>query len=201
MEKEKGEEIIGYRIGQGLFCVKCYEEGAKTLKAVQNPEDPEVKFPSRPITAEDVSLFICEECKVIRFPSGKIMKISMRKDKKFTETKINMIGEIAKISQSAKLIKRNLKNISENNPLSQKSISTLQKFFSNFIEKIDPIRDMIAHDILDKIWYPYFLEEIGEPSNKALANLATGEEKILRIPENQNNEKQKAVPMSIEVAM
>jgi hypothetical protein len=80
MEKEKGEEIIGYRIGQGLFCVECYEEGARTLKAVQNPEDPEVKIPSRPITAEDVTIFICEQCKTIKGPKAGELKIQEQKD-------------------------------------------------------------------------------------------------------------------------
>jgi hypothetical protein len=65
MEKEN-QEIIAYRIGQGLFCVDCYEKGAKRLKEVQDPEEPEVKFPSKPIKKGDISIFICEECETIK---------------------------------------------------------------------------------------------------------------------------------------
>lgn len=80
MEKERVEEIIGYRIGQCLFCPDCYHAGARSLKSSQNPEDPEVKFPSRPVTAEDVSIFICEDCKGIKGPSGGEVKIQERKN-------------------------------------------------------------------------------------------------------------------------
>lgn len=60
------EEIIAYRIGEGLFCPDCYEEGARRLKQVQNPQDPQVTFPSKPIKKGDIGIFICEKCKTIK---------------------------------------------------------------------------------------------------------------------------------------
>ena len=66
MENEKGEEIMAYRIGQGLFCVDCYEKGARRLKEVQDPDEPEVKFPSKSIKKGEISIFICEECETIK---------------------------------------------------------------------------------------------------------------------------------------
>ncbi len=68
MEKEKTEQTIGYRIGQALFCVDCYEKDARRLKMVQNPEDPEVKFPSRPITGGDVSILFVSSAKLSKDP-------------------------------------------------------------------------------------------------------------------------------------
>jgi hypothetical protein len=79
MEKEN-QEIIAYRIGESLFCPSCYEEGAKRLKAVQMPEDPQVTFPSKPIKAEDVEIFICKECKTIGGPSAGKIRIQEPKD-------------------------------------------------------------------------------------------------------------------------
>ena len=96
MEKEKTEQIIGYRIGQGLFCVECYEKDAKKLKSVQNPEDPEVKLPSRPITAEDVSIFICEDCKAIKGPCAEDIKI--QKPLSFSDLQDNINNCIFKIA-------------------------------------------------------------------------------------------------------
>ena len=66
MEKEKNQEIIAYRIGESLYCPDCYEKSARDLKAVQNPEEPEVKFPSKPIKAEDIEIFICNDCKTVK---------------------------------------------------------------------------------------------------------------------------------------
>jgi len=65
MEKDNGEKIIAYRIGQGLFCPDCYHAGARRLKEVQDPDEPEVKFPSKPIKAGDISIYICEDCEAI----------------------------------------------------------------------------------------------------------------------------------------
>jgi hypothetical protein len=76
------EEIIAYRIGESLYCPDCYEKAAKTLKAVQHPEDPQVTFPVKPIKVGDISVFICNECKIIkgvyRF-SEEIVEIPERK--------------------------------------------------------------------------------------------------------------------------
>ncbi|MFB3887619.1 MAG: hypothetical protein ACE144_20565 [Thermodesulfobacteriota bacterium] len=65
MENENGEKIVAYRIGESLFCVDCYEKTAKALKAVQNPEDPQVTIPSTPIKQEDLHTFVCNDCKKI----------------------------------------------------------------------------------------------------------------------------------------
>ena len=76
------EEIIAYRIGESLYCPNCYEKAAKTLKAVQKPEDPQVTFPAKPIKVGDISIFICNDCKAIKGIhefSGEIVKISERK--------------------------------------------------------------------------------------------------------------------------
>jgi hypothetical protein len=77
------EEIIAYRVGEGLFCPDCYEKGARTLKAVQRPEDPEVKFPSKPIKVGDIRIFICEQCKTIKGTdrsTGEKIEILKRED-------------------------------------------------------------------------------------------------------------------------
>ena len=77
------EDIIAYRIGESLFCPDCYEESAKRLKAVQNPEDPQVTFPSKPIKAGDVSVFICNDCKTIKGTdrlTGEKVEIPKRKN-------------------------------------------------------------------------------------------------------------------------
>lgn len=50
-EKENSEKIIAYRVGEGLFCPKCHQETLEIFKKVQNPDDPEVKVPSKPIKA------------------------------------------------------------------------------------------------------------------------------------------------------
>lgn len=63
--KEKNKEIIAYRIGEGLFCPDCYEKGARTLKAVQDPNEPEVKFPSKAIKKGEIEGFVCRQCKAI----------------------------------------------------------------------------------------------------------------------------------------
>jgi len=72
---EEQEKIIAYRIGESLFCLSCYEEGAKRLKEVQRSEDPQVTFPSKSIKTKDVSIFICEGCKTIKGPSAGEVKI------------------------------------------------------------------------------------------------------------------------------
>ncbi len=77
------EEIIAYRIGESLFCVDCHEKAAKTLKAVQNPEDPEIKISSKPIKAGDISIFICGQCRTIKGSdrlTGEKIEIPKRKD-------------------------------------------------------------------------------------------------------------------------
>ena len=85
MEIEKNEEIeiIAYRIGESLYCPDCYEKSAKHLKAVQNPEDPEVKISSKPIKAEDIEIFICNDCKTVKETdgySGEKIEIPKRKN-------------------------------------------------------------------------------------------------------------------------
>lgn len=65
------EEIIAYRIHEGLFCPDCYEKTAKTLKAVQNPEDPQVTLPAKPIRKEDIYIFACNQCGVVKGSVGK----------------------------------------------------------------------------------------------------------------------------------
>jgi len=77
------EEIIAYRIGESLFCPDCYEKSTKRLKAVQNPEDLQVTFPSKPIKAEDIRVFICNDCKTIKgndILTGEKIEIPERKD-------------------------------------------------------------------------------------------------------------------------
>jgi hypothetical protein len=82
MEEQK--KIIAYRIGESLFCPECYEKTAKVLKAVQNPEDPQVTLPSKPIKAEDIHVFACNQCGVVR---GSVQKKSnTQSDNKDTET-------------------------------------------------------------------------------------------------------------------
>jgi hypothetical protein len=78
-EVKVDEEIVAYRIGEGLFCPDCYEEGARTLKAVQNPEDPQVTFPAKAIRSEDLSIFICQQCKTVKGPSARESKIQSKK--------------------------------------------------------------------------------------------------------------------------
>lgn len=79
MEKEN-QEIIAYRIGEGLFCPSCCEEGAKRLKAVQMPEDPQVTFPSKSIKTGDIKVFICEECNTIGGRLAEKIRIQEPKD-------------------------------------------------------------------------------------------------------------------------
>jgi hypothetical protein len=150
--ENKGEEIIGYRIGQGLFCVECYKEGAKTLKAVKNPEDPEIKFLSRPITAQEVKAFTCKQCKAIKGPSARELEIKIQERKNLIEFKIKMVGEVSKMSHRAKLIKRNLDVVCQGRPLSRKSMLTLRRFFDGLGEKIDLIRGLISNSVLDDIF-------------------------------------------------
>jgi hypothetical protein len=68
MEKEKTEEIIAYRIGEGLFCLSCYEKEARKLRDVQDPDGPEIKIPAKPLTGDDVEIFKCKQCKEIKGP-------------------------------------------------------------------------------------------------------------------------------------
>ena len=65
MERRNPEEIVAYRIGESLFCPNCHDESEKSLKAVQNPNEPQVTIPSKPIKAKDLTLFICKQCKSI----------------------------------------------------------------------------------------------------------------------------------------
>jgi hypothetical protein len=67
------EEIIAYRLGESLFCLDCYEKTAKILKGVQNPEDPQVTIPAKPITKNDTHIFACNQCGVVK---GSIQKRS-----------------------------------------------------------------------------------------------------------------------------
>lgn len=60
------EEIIGYRIGKGYYCVSCYEKAVRDLKAVQDPEESGVTFPTKPIKKGNIEGFICKQCKTIK---------------------------------------------------------------------------------------------------------------------------------------
>lgn len=80
MKKNNGEEIIAYRIGQALYCSECYEKGAKELKAGQDPSEPEVKFPSKPIKAKDITIFICEDCLAVKGPRAEELMILRSRD-------------------------------------------------------------------------------------------------------------------------
>jgi hypothetical protein len=65
MGKENGEKIIAYRIGKGLFCPDCFEKGARDLRKAQDPDEPEVTMPSKPIEKGDLRIYICEQCETI----------------------------------------------------------------------------------------------------------------------------------------
>ena len=77
---EKQEKIIAYQIGQKLFCPNCYEKCSRDLKAVQDPSEPEVKYPSKPMGAKDITIFICEDCLAIKGPRSGELKIQESKD-------------------------------------------------------------------------------------------------------------------------
>jgi len=64
--KEKDEKIIAYRIGQGLFCPDCYEKAVRDIKAVQDPEEPQVTVPAKAIKEGDIRIYICERCEAIK---------------------------------------------------------------------------------------------------------------------------------------
>lgn len=66
MNKNNVEEIIAYRIGESLYCSDCYKKTEKNLKSVQDPNEPQVTLPSKPIKAEDIKFFICNDCRTIK---------------------------------------------------------------------------------------------------------------------------------------
>ena len=70
---------------------------------------------------------------------------------KFGKFKINMTGELAKISQRVKLTRRTVHAACDGHPLSRKSILTLRRLLDDLAEKIDPVRGIIVADILDNI--------------------------------------------------
>lgn len=196
MEKDKDEKIIAYRIGQGLFCPNCYEETVRGLKAAQDPNDPQVTVPSKPIKLGDISIYICVQCEVIigdpkisaekkrelealreqrvreleTFREEQYLQMRLRiadqfekknlgtkalkflDDKmKFTEFKINMSGELAKISQRIKLTRRTLHAACDGHPLNRRNILSLRKLHDDLAEKIDPVRSIVICSILDNI--------------------------------------------------
>jgi hypothetical protein len=75
----KEEKIIAYRIKEGLFCPDCYEEAARKLRAAQDPNNAEIKIPVKPIMADDIRIFICQQCKKIGGPSAGEMEIQRKR--------------------------------------------------------------------------------------------------------------------------
>lgn len=57
--------IIAYRIGEKLFCRDCYEGNSNLLF-----KDSGVTLSGKPITDEDIELFICGDCKAVKGPAG-----------------------------------------------------------------------------------------------------------------------------------
>jgi hypothetical protein len=82
MEKKTSasEEIIAYRIEERLFCSTCYQNAVMDPQAVQDPEGPKVKLPSKSIKADQMNVFICEQCKRIGGTSVEHLKFQQSRD-------------------------------------------------------------------------------------------------------------------------
>lgn len=52
--------IFAYRIGENLFCPDCIEKAEKRL-----PKKTEVQLTKKPLTFEDIDLYICKECRKV----------------------------------------------------------------------------------------------------------------------------------------
>lgn len=53
-------DVFAYKIGENLFCPECIEEAEKRL-----PKDSKMQLPKKPLTVENIDIFICKECKKI----------------------------------------------------------------------------------------------------------------------------------------
>jgi hypothetical protein len=97
---EEQEKIIAYRIGQGLFCPKCFEKTAKDLKSVQDPDEPQVTIPSKPIKEGDISIYICQDCEAIigdpKIPSEKKKELETLREERFLQMKLTVLDQTQK---------------------------------------------------------------------------------------------------------
>jgi hypothetical protein len=124
------EEIIAYRIGEDLFCPDCYEKKSTALKAVQNPNEPQVTFPAKAIKKGDIKIFICCDCKEIKTSSEMKEPLSV---------KIPSIVNVIKISSEE----------GSNPPVKEK-----RKTLGEFLDKVDEskcklafLRDFVTHNV------------------------------------------------------
>lgn len=117
-----GGEIFAYRIGENLFCPECFEKAATNLKAVQDPEDPQVTFPAKALSADDIQVYICGQCKKI--------KRSLKK-----EGKPN-ITNVTKDTNDTR---------SPGDPKKVKPLIDLQDMVENCAAKIALLDDFFAH--------------------------------------------------------
>lgn len=147
------DEIFAYRIGEGLFCPKCYEEAEKNL-----PKDSGIKMMGKPIKKEDLSLYICLQCKAIKHFSGKGFKIG-RIDEKNHEFKHNELGEVIKMRRRATFIERRLRAAKEGRPLIRRDVLVLFNFFGSIRATLDNARAIITNSILDDIFNRPIIEE------------------------------------------
>lgn len=54
-------KVFGYRVGELLFCPKCYETVEKFI-----PKDSGVRFPVKALTTDDLNGYFCNQCKKVK---------------------------------------------------------------------------------------------------------------------------------------
>ena len=168
------EDIIAYRIGESLFCPDCYEESAKRLKAVQNPEDPQVTFPSKPIKTGDVKIFACNECGLVKGSVGK--KSNTRPENKDIETSSprKKIFEPRRMTLSKRNEKMGLSDLEEILVYCGEKLALLQDFLVrlplNECPEISEDGSSGVHIILDEIKddLDFVVNEIDRKERKGL---------------------------------
>lgn len=73
MEKEKSEEIIGYRVGDHLLCPECYQRSVKILSV------HDLELPAKHVIKKDIKGFICNQCEIIK-GDAKVLYIEKKRE-------------------------------------------------------------------------------------------------------------------------
>ena len=143
--KEKDEKIIAYRIGQGLFCPDCYEKTVRDLKAVQDPEEPQVTVPAKAIKEGDIRIYICEQCEAIK-GDPKVLSVEKQREletlreQRILQMRLAVLGVPDKLEKT-KPIERRARR--------QDAFVDLEDMMDDIFFKVHFIQDFFSHRVPD----------------------------------------------------
>jgi len=104
------KKIIAYRVGPSLWCPACHDETAKGLRASQDPNDPELKLPSKPITAGIINIFICERCERVigdpKISTEKQRELEALREERYLQMRLGVTDQFEKQNLGKKALKQ-----------------------------------------------------------------------------------------------